>query len=166
MSKFQQADTRDDKTTDVWLTPPAIISALTKNGMSFDLDPAYSLPRPIETADRYYGETEDGLAQEWCGSVFCNPPYGKAAGLFVKKCKEHGDSVVLTFARTETRWWHDHVWNSASGILFFKGRLKFISSVTLEAGDASPAPSALIAYGDSALSRLKDSELVGKLIIL
>lgn len=163
MSKFQQADTRDSKTTDVWLTPRYILESL---GDDFDLDPAYSPPRPLYTAKNYYGEEEDGLKQPWFGKVFCNPPYGRMTGKFAEKAKTHDNSILLTFARTETLWWHTHVWNSASAIFFFKGRLKFINSETLTVGDASPAPSVLIAYGNTMADKLTLLNIEGKCVRL
>lgn len=59
----------------------------------------------------------DALTEDWGGEgsvVWCNPPYS-AAGAFVAKAKAEaakGATVVLLLpARTDTRWWHAHVWD-------------------------------------------------------
>ena len=59
--------------TDVWLTPPYIIEALGE----FDLDPCSPINRPWDTAKKHYNVFDDGLAHQWEGRVWCNPPYGK-----------------------------------------------------------------------------------------
>lgn len=53
----------------------------------------------------------------------------------MKACAEYsGPSVMLLPARTDTRWFHDYIYNNPrSEIRFIKGRLKFND------GD-SPAP--------------------------
>ena len=55
---------------------------------------------------RYYTKEQDGLAYNWNNErVFCNPPYGRAIGLWVQKLAE-GDAelcVALLPARTDTK---------------------------------------------------------------
>ena len=62
-------------------------------------------------------------------SVFCNPPYGRAIAAWVKKCKEEAEKpgtvvVALLPARTDTKWFHEYIYNKAE-IVFLRGRLKF-----------------------------------------
>ena len=53
---------------------------------------------------------DDGLAQEWHGSVYMNPPYGSAIDAWVAKlCREHesgrvAEAVALLPARTDAQW--------------------------------------------------------------
>ena len=65
---------------DEWLTPPYVIESLGE----FDLDPSSPINRPFETAKNYYTILDNGLAQEWEGRVWCNPPYGKTYKGLVK----------------------------------------------------------------------------------
>lgn len=108
--------------TDEWLTPPEILRALGR----FDLDPCapHDLPRWTRCA-RHYTATDDGLSAPWEGSVFCNPPYSNVEP-WMRRMAAHGNGVALVFARTETRWWFDHVWPHASALLFLAGRVSFL----------------------------------------
>jgi hypothetical protein len=73
-----------------------------------------------------------------------NPPYGREINMWVEKAtKEAGNGALvvgLLPARTDTRWWHEHVDGHAS-IHFFAGRLVFGN-----AGNAAPFPSALAVW--------------------
>ena len=148
--------------TDVWLTPPYIIEALGE----FDLDPSSPIHRHWNTAKKHYTIIDDGLKQEWSGRVWCNPPYGRECVKWLKKCAEHGNSMTLIFARTETRMFFDEVWDKASAILFLKGRLKFYNTEGVQAKASAGAPSVLIAYGDNNAEILRDCYLEGKFIDL
>ena len=58
--------------------------------------------------------------------MFCNPPYDTALIVrFIRRCVEHRNAVALTFARTDTRLFHELIFPNADSILFIKGRLSF-----------------------------------------
>lgn len=145
--------------TDVWLTPPSILAALGE----FDLDPCASLDRPWDTAKHHYTIEDDGLKKEWFGRVWCNPPYGKAMNPFLERMVNHGNGIVLIFARTETKAFFDYVWDKADAILFIKGRLKFHTPDGKPAGTAG-SPSVLIAYGEANVRVLETCGIEGKLL--
>jgi len=147
---------------DEWLTPPYILDALCK----FDLDPCSPIIRPWDTALKHFTIIDDGLIQEWDGRVWCNPPYGLEATMWLKKLAEHGNGIALIFARTETKMFFDEVWGKADSILFLKGRLHF-HHVTGEVAKANAgAPSVLIAYGAACGEILRTTKLPGKFIKL
>lgn len=146
--------------SDVWLTPPDIIKALGP----FDLDPcAAPEPRPWPTAARHIALPEDGLSAEWSGLVWCNPPYSTQAVRWLRKMSEHGNGIALVFARTETEWFWETVWNSpsATAALWLAGRLYFHRADGRRADANAGAPSVLVAYGRVAAGRLLASGLVG-----
>lgn len=64
-------------------------------------------------------------------TVFCNPPYGRAIGEWVKKCSEEAKKpnttvVMLIPARTDTSYFHDYIYQKDNvDIRFVRGRLKF-----------------------------------------
>lgn len=79
-----------------WYTPPYIIEAL---GNDFDLDPA-APKREWYTARKCFTKEDDGLAQDWKGFVFLNPPYSNPTiKLFMKKLSEYGNGIALVYAR-------------------------------------------------------------------
>jgi hypothetical protein len=147
--------------TDIWLTPPHILDALGE----FDLDPCASVDRPWDTAKHHFTIEDDGLAQEWFGKVWMNPPYGKALGTWLHRLSKHGNGIALVFARTETRAFFRGVWESptATGIMFLRSRLKFHRPDGTIAGTAG-SPSCLISYGDESFRTLQDCNLDGILL--
>lgn len=137
--------------SDTWLTPREITDALGP----FDLDPcAAPEPRPWPTAERMISLPDDGLAADWQGRVWMNPPYSREARAWLAKLAAHGTGTALTFARTETSWFIDHVWRQATALLFLHGRIYFHRPDGTRAAANSGAPSVLIAYGRDDADRL------------
>lgn len=145
---------------DEWLTPPAIIADLGP----FDLDPCAATVPPWPTAKRMISLPADGLAEEWHGRVWLNPPYGRETWRWMERLAEHGDGIALTFARTETAGFFAQVWARADALLFVKGRLSFYRPGGELAHSNSGAPSVLIAYGMAAMRRLEQSSIPGAFV--
>ena len=112
-----------------------------------------------------YNIKDNGLVQLWEGRVWCNPPYGRETFKWIDKLATHGDGIALIFARTETIGFHDHIWNRADAIFFFKGRLKFHHVDGTQGGSAN-APSCLVAYGKRNVNALIDFSYPGACIVL
>ena len=75
------------------------------------------------------------------GTCWCNPPYGRKIGDWVKKASEADATVVMLLpARTDTKWFHEYIYGKAE-IRFIKGRLKFG-----EAKNAAPFPSMIVIF--------------------
>jgi len=77
------------------------------------------------------------------GVVWCNPPYGRGIGQWMRKAWESARDgatvVMLVPARTDTHWWHDY---AAKGeVEFIRGRLKFGGSRY-----NAPFPSAVVVF--------------------
>lgn len=155
-STFETGGDGGTATTHDWLTPPEILSALGP----FDMDPCASQHQPWRTASRQFTIEDDGLAREWDGRVWCNPPYGPHAEKFLRRMAEHGNGIALIFARTETRAFQEWCWRRANAMLFMAGRIKFRLPGGGVAGPAG-APSVLIAYGECNAKTLKESGIVG-----
>lgn len=110
--------------TPEWATPPDFFNTLQKE-FHFNLDPC-ATPENAKCAV-FYTREQDGLAQSWRGKrIFCNPPYGREIGGWVRKCATGGGAITVALlpARTDTRWWHEHIQDKAE-VRFIKGRLKF-----------------------------------------
>jgi hypothetical protein len=150
-------DGRVESGKEEWLTPPHILERLG----AFDLDPCASISRPWNTARLHYTVADNGLSKQWHGRVWCNPPYGSKTGQWVSKCAEHGNAIVLIFARTDTRTFFDSIFGRADGMLFIKGRLCFYHSNGQQAQFSGGAPSVLIAFGSANALCLKQSGIAG-----
>lgn len=151
-----------------WLTPPGIINAL-GGWREFDLDPcAAPMPRPWATARAMNAlEDGDGLALQWDGRVWLNPPYSSAEiAAWLDKLARHGNGTALVFARTETEAFGRHVWQAAHGILFITGRLHFHHADGTRAKANAGAPSVLAAYGVDDMDRLAASDIAGQFVPL
>lgn len=127
-----------------WETPQEFFDKLDAE-FHFTLDPCAT----PETAKckKYYTAADNGLAQNWSGeTVFCNPPYGRELPKWIEKCAEeskHAKVVMLIPARTDTRAFHEYIYNRAE-IRFIKGRLKF--RVDGKEGDPAPFPSMVVVF--------------------
>lgn len=146
--------------TDVWLTPPEIIKAVGP----FHLDPCAAVDQPWRTAKVQYTILDDGLAQRWRGLVWCNPPFGPDAGMWLERCAQHGNAVALVPARTETRWFVQNIWHRADAVLFLHGRPHFYHPDGTRGSANSGAPICLVAYGRIAVDRLRACDLPGSLV--
>ncbi|HUR07038.1 MAG TPA: DNA N-6-adenine-methyltransferase [Nonomuraea sp.] len=148
--------------SDTWLTPPEILAALGP----FDLDPcAAPEPRPWPTAVRHISRPDDGLAAEWSGRVWLNPPYRREAVSWIARLAEHATGTALVFARTETAWFVDQVWRRATALLFLHGRVHFHRADGSRSTDNAGAPSVLAAYGTEDAARLADCRLDGSFVL-
>lgn len=84
------------------------------------------------------------MGWKWIGgedTVYCNPPYGREIGKWVKKAAESDTTVVMLLpARTDTKWFHEYIYGKAE-VRFIKGRLKFGDSK-----NSAPFPSMVVIY--------------------
>ena len=118
-----------------WCTPPEFFDELDQE-FHFNLDPAAT--DKCAKCAKYFTPETDGLKADWGGSrVFCNPPYGRNIGEWVKKGYEESQKpgtvvVMLIPARTDTSYYHDYIFGGkADEVRFLRGRLYF----TDEEGD-------------------------------
>ncbi len=106
-----------------WYTPLRYVEAARRVMGKIDLDPASNeFANQVVKAERYYTEKENGLAQEWHGKVWCNPPYGlihskSSQGTWVRKLIESYrtgvtiEAILLVSAVPEKKWFqvlYDH----------------------------------------------------------
>ena len=108
-----------------WSTPQAFFDNL-HSIFGFTVDVAANAENA--KCEKFYTLEDDGLAQSWDGEVvWCNPPYGRAIKDWVAKAASSKATVVMLIpARTDTRWFHEHIYNKPGvDVKFVKGRLKF-----------------------------------------
>lgn len=152
--------------TEDWLTPPSIIAALGGSG-SFDLDPCASVGQPWPTARRMITIEENGLACEWRGRIWMNPPYSAhKVGRWLGRMSAHNRGIALIFARTETSSFFRYVWSRASALLFMQGRINFHLPDGRRASKNAGAPSVLCAYGRDDADVLSLCSIAGQFVPL
>lgn len=127
--------------TDLWETPQDFFNCL-NDEFHFDID-VCALPENAK-CQKYYTPEMDGLSQPWTGVCWCNPPYGREVGKWVRKALLSSDAgatvVMLLPARTDTRWFHDYIYGRAQ-VRFIRGRLKFGGS-----SNSAPFPSMVVVF--------------------
>lgn len=124
-----------------WETPQDLFDELDSE-FHFTLDPCADDNN--HKCAIYFTKDDDGLSKDWgTHRVFCNPPYGREIGEWVKKCSEHnGIAVMLIPARTDTKWFHQYIYNKFGvSVRFLKGRLKFGGS-----SNSAPFPSMIVLF--------------------
>jgi len=154
--------------TDNWATPQDFYDKLNER-FNFNLDPACNNSNCKTEIWIYYDDTgRDWLIENWSilednyhtrmidfdhfpwkrSKVFCNPPYWRVLKDWVKKAseeikKDYCDLIVMLIpARTDTRYFHEYIYNKPNvEIEFIKGRLKFWDSK-----NSAPFPSMLVIF--------------------
>ena len=123
-----------------WETPQDFFNELNKE-FCFTLDPCAA--KENAKCKKFYTKKDDGLSKSWDNEiVFCNPPYGREIGKWVKKASElrNGKVIMLIPSRTDTKWFHDYIYNKTE-IRFIKGRLKFN-----DLKNSAPFPSMIVIF--------------------
>jgi phage N-6-adenine-methyltransferase len=130
-----------------WPTPQWLADQLAAEFGPFDLDPAAT--ESNAKAPAYFTAVDDGLAQDWHGVVWCNPPYGKTATpRWLAKARSEVDLghavrvVCLVPARVGTWWWRECEADPAAFVRVI-GRIKWAADRRGEA----PFDSAVIVFG-------------------
>ena len=127
--------------TDLWETPKDLFDKL-NNEFHFALD-VCATPENAK-CEEFYTKEQDGLKQPWKGTVWCNPPYGRQIGEWVRRgffASQSGNTVVMLLpARTDTRWFHEYIYGKAE-IRFIRGRLKFGGGK-----NSAPFPSMVVVF--------------------
>ncbi len=142
--------------SDEWYTPREIFDAL---GEVFDLDPCSPGAGHWVPTRKFITKDADGLAAEWEGFVFMNPPFGGRNGHvpWLEKFLRHGNGIAIVRAYTSAAWFHEHA-IKADAMLFPKGKTKFIRPD----GSVGKSPGhgvVLLAMGERAKRALRRSGL-------
>jgi phage N-6-adenine-methyltransferase len=127
-----------------WETPQGLYDKL-NDEFHFVCDVAAS--RSNTKHPTYFDKKIDGLKQSWFGVCWCNPPYGRNIGEWIKKAHNEAARGVLTVmllpVRTDTKYFHDYIYGQHE-IRFLRGRLKFVG-----AENHAPFPSMIVVFRPS-----------------
>lgn len=89
-------------TSDDCYTPKWVFDAM---AVQFDLDVAAPPGGPWHVpAQRYFTAEDDGLAQDWHGKVWCNPPYSNYTPWADRFRKHDGGMAIMGILLPEVRW--------------------------------------------------------------
>lgn len=137
-SDFKQRNVGEKYRPD-WETPPELFAKIDAE-FHFGIDAAANSQN---TKCEWF--LEDGLNLDWGRNViWLNPPYDASLPRWVAKARAESDAgatvVCLLPARTDTRWWHEHVEGRAE-VRFIKGRIRFVG-----APFNAPFPSCFVIY--------------------
>jgi phage N-6-adenine-methyltransferase len=148
------------RATDEWATPREFFEALDAE-FCFQID-ASARAENTQCAKWYAPPMaqdfpgDGALTWPWFGNdgpgpYWLNPPYSKCRAFIAKaaaEAKKGATVVCLVYARTDTRWFHEHIYDAATNqyrpgveVRFIKGRLKFGGSAT-----GAPAPSMVVIF--------------------
>lgn len=129
--------------TDLWATPIEFFNKYNEK-FNFDID-VCALPENAKCA-KFFTPEMDGLKQDWNGTCWMNPPYGKEIKKWIFKAYNEslkGNTIVcLLPARTDTTYFHEYIYGKTNvEIEFIKGRLKFGEATT-----PAPFPSMVVTF--------------------
>jgi len=125
-----------------WETPQDLFDELNKE-FNFILDVCATAKN--KKCSYWITKETDSFKKDWKeieGWNWMNPPYGREIGEWIKKASEQGETVALLPARTDTKYFHDYIYNKKNvEIRFIKGRLKFSKSK-----NSAPFPSMIVIF--------------------
>lgn len=137
--------------TDNWATPQDFFDKLNEK-YNFNLDPCAD--EKNHKCNNFFTKEKNWLKQSWSleywiqSKVFCNPPYWRVLKDWVAKAsaeikQDYCDLIVMLIpARTDTRYFHEYIYNKENiEIEFLKWRLKFWDSK-----NSAPFPSMLVIF--------------------
>lgn len=113
-----------------WYTPLEFIEAARTVMGYIDLDPAScDLAQQVVDAGNYFTKEQDGLAQEWRGNIWLNPPYGDPLPWIEKLIAEHVahrlEEAILLINTANSPQWSRLLWHSNYAVCLLDRRVRF-----------------------------------------
>ena len=113
---------------DMWETPPDVLEEAM---IKYDVTPLWDVCATPQNAkfEKYFTVDDNALNKEWREDFFMNPPYSEINTWMKKAYESHKKynvtGLVLVFAKTSVKWWHEYVEGKAE-THFQKGRIRFL----------------------------------------
>jgi len=135
-------------TTDDYYTPRWLFKAM---GIGFDLDVAAPPGGvPWIPADDYFTLADDGLAQEWRGRVWMNPPFSNLEPWSARFCNHRRGIAILPTSKAA---WFDDVWRGGAALAMLPGTFRFNRDLR-EKGSSIWMPVMLAAFEDTCIEAI------------
>jgi hypothetical protein len=146
-------------------TPPEIAALIQKffnNALGLD---------PCSNKDSYINALKkimppiDGLNIEWNTTVFCNPPYGRGIGKWLKKCSENNyETLALIPVATNTSHWRKYIFEIKANVCFlYEPRVKFwLYGNKIEKG--APMACCIVYWGQNLEKFIKHFSEIGAIL--
>ena len=97
----------------------------------------------------FFTKDQDALKQNWNLDFFMNPPYSEVRRFMKYAYEQHQkwnvDALILTYSKTDTKWWHRYVEGKAE-VHFIEGRIRFLNEAGHPTKHPAPYPSCWIIY--------------------
>jgi phage N-6-adenine-methyltransferase len=136
---------QEGRTSDDYDTPKWIFDALS---IEFDLDVACAPDGPLHTPCKaYFTQEDDGLALDWHGTVWVNPPFSHTND-WAYRFMQHANGIGL-FPMSQSKWF-DELWQTSEAVMALPPNLKFVQGKIF-------MPAVLCAYGHDNVAALKQS---------
>jgi phage N-6-adenine-methyltransferase len=111
-----------------WRTPKDFHRGLNYT-YEFDCDVGASKENALNQNYLGLDNGRDAFTTPWGLRNFCNPPYGRSVGGWLKRgfleSRKGKLVVMLVPARTDTKWFRHWIWKKANDVFLVQGRLKF-----------------------------------------
>jgi DNA N-6-adenine-methyltransferase (Dam) len=117
LKEFEELVKPARNSDDEWYTPQWLFDAL---GIRYSIDVCAPADRTHTSvpADTYLTIEDDGLAQPWHGTVWCNPPYS-LTDPWARRMIHHGDGLILCHVPINAGWCVE-LWDACDGIRLFQ----------------------------------------------
>jgi len=109
-----------ETTSDDYYTPKWIFDTL---GLHFDLDVASPPHATHVPCTKYFTQADDGLAQDWKGKVFMNPPFSNPTP-WVDRWLRHANGIAL-LPTAKSKWFTEKLWHSDAATVVLPAQTKF-----------------------------------------
>jgi len=123
----------------------------------FDLDPCAGEKTNIGKVNFWNGRGENGLALEWNGFVWCNPPFSEKH-LWIPKMMKHNNGVLVLPERGSAPWFGPLA-NFCKSYFVMGKKINFIGGPS-----SNNLGSVLFVFGKEAITRIENSGLPGHFV--
>lgn len=125
----------------------------------------WCLSRGCETTGYPVDLVSDGLAIEWDGRVWLNPPWDDPLP-WARKMARHGEGLMLVSAKSTDTKWAQVILAHAHAVLFFQGRLLYHYPDGTKS-EGAWTPSMLAGFGEEEVEALEHvrSRFPGALLV-